>query len=171
MKTRMMSILAVAGILSAAIGVAAKEAKSDGPDNTPKVARRTRARTQTKAKKFKNYLLEKYPEEMKEIEGEQKQLQEKRRTLFKKAMEEISDTDREKLGIDSRREAAAKHRAAAYAREKYPEELKGIKELWKSNKKEASEKMRDLLDKAAKEMPADWKPEKGVQKRWRKNKK
>jgi hypothetical protein len=59
-------------------------------------------------------------------------------------------------------------KAMRYAREKYPEEFKKIKELRKTDKEAFKAKQKELLDKASKEMPEDWKPQKRKDKKGKK---
>lgn len=165
MKSKTMSVLAAVGLIGAAVAVGAKEAKPQRPEHKPDAAGRMRARQQPSADRIRAYLLEKYPEEMKAIEAKQNELMERRKALYKKAMDEMSDADREALGIASGRKIAERRRAAMYAREKYQEEFKALMELRKTDGEGAAEKMRALLTKAAEEMPADWQPTEREQKR------
>ncbi|QSH41483.1 hypothetical protein P0136_07805 [Lentisphaerota bacterium ZTH] len=168
MKTRTVMMLIAAGVLSTAMTTAAQAVKSDDNANDVKKCKGDRKHDRGKMRK---YLKEKYPEEMKKIKElhktDPKAAKAKFKELVKKAVREMPPEMKAKMKADMCKRSKwvrEKMKYIMYAREKYPEEFKSIRKMREDNPEAFKVKMKELLDKAKKEMPKDWKPKKDFRK-------
>ncbi|MCP3965869.1 MAG: hypothetical protein GY750_01605 [Lentisphaerae bacterium] len=157
MRTRTVMMLMAVGIFGAAFSSMAEDSKCN---DAGKDVKKCKADKKCGRGMLRKYINEKYPEEVKAIKElrktDPKAAKEKSKELIKKAFREMSPEMKEKM----RKRGKEMHKnvkAFMYAREKYPEDMKALKELRKKDSKAAKAKLDELIEKAKKEMPEDWK--------------